>query len=387
MNPISLRPITLLQPSRIIFGAGCAPEAVASFARDGHKRIFLITSPSVLTHAESFAAALRGGGIAVEIVTGVPPEPTTACCEQLRARARVFAPDLVLGIGGGSVLDVAKLVAALHDRPEPVSTFYGVNVLAGPGRHTALACVPTTAGTGSEVSPNALLFDETAVAKKAVISPALVPDVAIVDPQLMLSLPPALTATTGIDALTHCLEAYTNRAAHPTVDLYALEGVRLIGANLARAVANGSDLEARTAVALGSLYGGLCLGPVNTAAVHALAYPLGGEFHMAHGLSIALLLPHVVRFNASASPTRHAALAQALGISASTEAGAVAQLPDRLEQLLSSCRIPRGLSAHGIPRNALPRMAQSALQVTRLLKNNPREVTHDDAIRIYESAY
>lgn len=380
----SLPSITLRQPPRIHFGAGCALEAMSLLASEGRQRIFLVTSPSVLGHAETLAAVLRARGATIEFAMGVPPEPTTACCEQLRARARVFSPDLVLAIGGGSVLDVAKLVAALHDRPEPVSAFYGVNVLSG--RRTALACVPTTAGTGSEVSPNALLFDEAAVAKKAVISPALVPDAAIVDPQLMLTLPPALTATTGIDALTHCLEAYTNRVAHPTIDLYALEGVRLIGANLARAVADGSDLDARTAVALGSLYGGLCLGPVNTAAVHALAYPLGGEFHLAHGLSIALLLPHVVRFNATAAPDRHAALAHALGVSSSNDSAA-AQLPERLEKLLSACRIPRGLSSCGIPREAFPRMAQSALQVTRLLKNNPREVTYDDAIRIYESAF
>jgi len=371
--------ITLLQPPRIHFGAGCAVAAVTGLVRAGHRRIFLITSPAVRSHAETLAAALRAGWAAVEIVTGVPPEPTAACCEQLRDQARGFAPDLVLAVGGGSVLDVAKLVAALHDRPEPVATFYGLNLLAG--RRTALACVPTTAGTGSEVSPNALLFDEAAVTKKAVISPALVPDDAIVDPQLMLSLPPALTATTGIDALTHCLEAYANRAAHPAVDLHALEGVRLIGTHLARAVADGSDLAARSAVALGSLYGGLCLGPVNTAGVHALAYPLGGEFHLAHGLSIALLLPHVVRFNLPSLAGRHAVLAEALG------AGSAAELPGQLERLIARCGVPMGLSAHGIPRDALPRMADAALLVTRLLKNNPREITRADAIRIYEAAF
>ena len=168
----------------------------------------------------------------------------------------------------------------------------------------------------------------------------------------------------------------------------AVEGVRLIGANLARAVADGSDLSARSAVALGSLYGGLCLGPVNTAAVHALAYPLGGEFHLAHGLSIALLLPHVVRFNVSAAPARHAALARALGADAEgDDATVAAQLPDLLDRLLVACRVPRGLGAHGIPRDALPRMADTALQVTRLLKNNPRAINHADAIQIFESAY
>lgn len=375
-TPIS---VTLRQPPQISFGAGCAASALTTFARTGYRRIFLLTSPSVLPHARALAEVLRSESAVVEIATGVPPEPTTACCEQIRASARAFAPDLVLGVGGGSVLDVAKLVAALHDRPEPVAAFYGINILGG--RRTALVCVPTTAGTGSEVSPNSLLLDEASVAKKAVISPALVPDAAIVDPSLMLSLPPALTATTGIDALTHCLETFANLAAHPAVDLHSLEGVRLIGAHLARAVADGSDLAARSAVALGSLYGGLGLGPVNTAGVHALAYPLGGEFHLAHGLSIALLLPHVVRFNLPALPERHAALADALG------AASVEALPARLEKLLTDCDIKLGLSAHGIPRDALPRIADAGLGVTRLLRNNPREITRADALRIYESAY
>jgi alcohol dehydrogenase class IV len=366
-------------PPAVTFGAGCARDAVTGLARAGHKRVFLVTSPSVLAQVESLADALHAANATVEIVTGVPPEPTTACCERLRAAAAAFAPDLVLAVGGGSVLDVAKLVAALHDRAEPASTFYGINVLSG--RRTALACVPTTAGTGSEVSPNALLYDESVSAKKAVISPALVPDAAIVDPQLMLSLPPALTATTGLDALTHCLEAYANKSAKPEIDPYALEGVRLIGAFLPRAVANGADLEARTAVALGSLYGGLCLGPVNTTGVHALAYPLGGEFHLAHGLSIALLLPHVARFNLSALPERHADLARALG------GATAADLPACLEDLARRCGVRLGMSAHGIPRDAFPRMADAALQITRLLKNNPREVTRPDALAIYAAAF
>ncbi|HEX7631248.1 MAG TPA: iron-containing alcohol dehydrogenase, partial [Lacunisphaera sp.] len=208
-------------PSSVTFGAGCAADAVHTLARQGHRRVFLLTSPSVLKQIDPLAAALRHARAVVEIAAGVPPEPTTACCEALRARAAVFKPDLVLAVGGGSVLDVAKLVAALHDRPEPAAAFYGINVLTG--RRTALACVPTTAGTGSEVSPNALLYDEAALAKKAIISPALIPDAAIIDPELMRSLPPALTATTGLDALTHCLEAYANKAAKPEIDPYALE--------------------------------------------------------------------------------------------------------------------------------------------------------------------
>jgi alcohol dehydrogenase class IV len=215
-----------------------------------------------------------------------------------------------------------------------------------------------------------------------------VPDLAIVDPALTLSLPAGLTATTGLDALTHCLEVYANLAAHPAVDLYALEGVRLIGTHLATAVAEGGNVEARSAVALGSLYGGLGLGPVNTAGVHALAYPLGGEFHLAHGLSIALLLPHVVRFNAPAMPARYAALARALGADSSrSDTAAAAECADRLQSLLVACGVPLGLSAHGIPRDALPRLADTGMGVTRLLKNNPRPMTREDALRIYEAAF
>ena len=371
--------ITLLSPPRIHVGEGCANAALIDLVVARYRKVFLVTSPSVLGHANGIADKLRSAGVGVVLTTGVPPEPTTACCEKLRAEAAVYSPDLVLAVGGGSVLDVAKLVAALHDRTEPVAAFYGINILDT--RRTALFCVPTTSGTGSEVSPNALLFDEAAIAKKAVISPALVPDAAFVDPALTFSLPPALTATTGIDALSHCLETYANRVAHPAVDTRSLEGVRLIGTHLARCVADGRDAEARAAVSLGSLYGGLALGPVNTAGVHALAYPLGGEFHMAHGLSIALLLPHVVRFNLPAMPERHAALAAVLG------GTCAADLPDLLSGLIARCGIDARLSAHGIPRDALPRLADAGMQVTRLLKNNPREVTRADALRIYEAAY
>ncbi len=382
----SVVPITLLQPARIHFGVGIASTAVANLARHGHCRVFLITSHSVRAHAERLAAILRAENATVDIFDGVPPEPSTACCEELRAAAAIFAPDLVLAVGGGSVLDVAKLVAALHDRAEPVNSFYGSGLVLG--RRTALACVPTTAGTGSEVSPNALLFDESAVAKKAVISPALVPDTAIIDPQLMATLPPALTATTGIDALAHCLEGYANKAAHPIVDLYALNGVRLIAAHLLRAVRDGHDLVARSAVALGSFYGGLCLGPVNTAAVHALAYPLGGEFHVPHGRSIAVMLPHVVRYNLSAAASRYAEIARALGITGTgSDSDIAGRGAERLAELCAECGIRPRLIQCGIPANAIPRLAVEAMKVTRLLKNNPRELTLDDAEAIFRQAY
>src|SRR5690606_18724800 len=255
---------------------------------------------------------------------------------------------------------------------------FGVGKLAG--RSTYLACLPTTAGTGSEVSPIAILLDESDELKKGVVSPYLVPDAAYVDPLLTLTVPPAITAATGIDAFTHCVEAYVNRFSHPIVDLYAREGIRLISRNLARAVREGKDIEARTSLALGSMYGGLCLGPVNTAAVHALSYPLGGEFHVAHGVSNAVLLAHVLEFNLPAAPRRYAEVALALGVEPAADDLQTAQRGlARIRELLQECGLPLRLSEVGVPESAIDRMAQSAMTVQRLLERNVREVTEQDA--------
>lgn len=378
------RVLTLSLPSRLVFGAHSATDAVVQFAQKKHNAA-IITTDAVQPAAEALATALRQAGVAATLFVQPAGEPTFGSCAALIASVRSLLPDLVLGIGGGSILDVAKLVAALHDGDEPTEKFVGTGLV--PSRHTSLVCVPTTAGTGSEVSPNSLLLDEAAGEKKAIISPLLVPDLAIVDPALMLSLPPAVTATTGIDALAHCLEPYASLSAHPVVDPYALEGVRLIGKFLPQAVADGQSLTARSAVALGSLYGGLSLGPVNTNGVHALAYPLGGMGHLPHALSIALMLPHVVAFNCSTLIPRHAALARALGSTHSDEATAAAELPGLLRSLMEACRIPMGLAHHGIARSDLPRLAEAGLKVTRLLKANPRPITHADALRIFEAAF
>jgi len=231
-------------------------------------------------------------------------------------------------------------------------------------------------------------LDETDALKKGVVSPHLVPDAAFIDPLLTLSVPPAVTAATGLDALTHCIEAYANKFAHPIVDVYALQGIRLISKNLQRAVSNGHDIEARAAVLLGSLYGGLCLGPVNTAAVHALAYPLGGQFRISHGVSNAVLLPHVLLFNCSAAPERYAEISASLGVERNGSAQtAAAKGVDFLSQLSRDCRVPQKLSELKIPRDAIPGMAQAAMRVTRLLKNNLRPLTEADAESIYEAAY
>jgi alcohol dehydrogenase class IV len=191
-----------------------------------------------------------------------------------------------------------------------------------------------------------------------------------------------------MDALTHCIEAYTNKFARPSVDIYALQGIRLIAANLERAVKDGKDVEAREALAFGSLYGGLCLGPVNTAAVHALSYPLGGEFHIPHGLSNAILLPSVMKFNMPANIKRHAEVAIALGCKpGNTDEETAQKGVDFIYRLAAGVGIPDKLTALNIPQTAVDGMAKAAMQVQRLLKNNPREVTEQDARNIYNCLY
>lgn len=368
-------------PRTLVFGAGAAGKCVDDLLAQGKGRAFVVTSPPTRTLCDDFVS--RAGAI---VYDAIDREPTVAMFEAALAAAREAKADAVIGLGGGSAMDVAKLVAAFLGSDQRVGDVFGIGKLAG--RTTYLACLPTTAGTGSEVSPNAILLDESDQLKKGVISPHLMPDAAYVDPLLTLGVPPAVTAATGIDALTHCIEAYANKFAHPVIDLYALEGARLISANLARAVRKGDDVEARSALALGSMYGGMCLGPVNTGAVHALAYPLGGEFHVAHGVSNAVLLPHVLDFNLSAATDRYATLALALGAErgANDEETARRGL-DRVRQLSRDCGIPARIRELGVSKTALPRMAKAAMTVTRLLERNVRELTERDALDIYRKAF
>jgi len=367
--------VVLQQVPKLVFGVdalAAAREFVASYAR-----------PLVITSPSNRATAARFGGV---VDDSTRSEPTVAHFEALLARAQELQPDVIVGLGGGSPLDAAKLVAALCNSSQTFSEALGIGNLKG--RTLPLVCLPTTAGTGSEVSPNAVFLDESDAMKKAVISPFLVPDATFIDPSLMLTVPPAVTAATGLDALTHCIEAYANNFSNPLVDTWALDGIRLIAGALGTAVREPNNLKARTQVALGSLYGGLGLGPVNTAAVHALSYPLGGRFHIPHGHANAILLPHVMRFNLPAAPERYATIALALGAErqGDHEATALAGI-GALWRLISETCLEMRLSELRIPESEIPSLAAAGLSVTRLMKNNPRPMTHQDAEEIYRSAF
>jgi alcohol dehydrogenase class IV len=386
-----MKQITLLQPQKIVFGTGCIQTLVEDYKKLGYQRLFVLTAPPILPLIEPTLAALKAAGTNIEVFDQIMAEPTLNDFNAIVEKARQFDADSVVGIGGGSVLDVAKLVAAFAHSDQQAADCFGTGFIKAKGLW--FACLPTTAGTGSEVSPNAILLDERDHLKKGIVSPYLIADAAYVDPKLTWTVPAKVTADTGMDALTHCIEAYTNKFAHPTVDIYALKGIQLIAANLETAVKDGKNQEAREALALGSLYGGLCLGPVNTAAVHALSYPLGGEFHIPHGLSNAILLPSVMKFNAETCPKRYAEVAAALLSSTSASPGdtndirLAQQGVDFIYRLAEAVGIPKKLTDLGIPQSAVDGMAKAAMEVQRLLKNNPREVTEQDAKDIYNSLY
>jgi alcohol dehydrogenase class IV len=373
-------------PNKLVFGKGTLEQLPDEIMALSCSRVLIVTISPLLTQLNGLIATLEAKGIKVFVNMSIMHEPSFGEVQQMMQEVKGFNPDVVVGIGGGSVLDVAKLIAALLDNEQELKDIVGIGLLKR--RPKKLICLPATAGTGSEVSPNSILVDETDNQKKGIISPFLVPDIVYVDPLLTMSVPPAITAATGIDALTHCLEAYTNLFAHPLIDVYAFEGMRLIAAHIVTAVQNGKDEEARTQVAMGSLLGGFCLGPVNTAGVHALSYPLGSSFHLTHGLSNALLLPYVMEFNYVAAPKRYADVAIALGCEREADDIKTALKGiDKIRSLISACGIPARLRDVNIPKEAIPQMAVDAMKITRLLKNNPRPITERDAIDIYNAAY
>jgi alcohol dehydrogenase class IV len=380
------RPIALQLPRKLAFGAHCLNGAADWIAALDPAAVLIVTAPQVRALCEPLVAALRAQGRTVAVWDELQHEPHVDDLARGLAAARDIRAGLIVGLGGGSVMDVAKLIAALLDGKQQIGEVFGIGNLRA--RSTPLVCIPTTSGTGSEVSPIAIVQDSADGMKKGVISPHLVPDAAFVDPALTIGMPPAVTASTGLDALTHCIEAYANRQAHPLVDTWALEGIRRIARSLPAAYANGADLDARSDVALGSMYGGMCLGPVNTAAVHALAYPLGSDFGVAHGTSNAVLLAHVLEFNLQAAPQRYAEIARAMGV---PDEGPAEHLAAGGLQFIRDLNIRCGIPAHiaelGVPESAIDRMADSALTVQRLLQQNPRTVTLQDARDIYRRAF
>jgi len=279
-------------------------------------------------------------------------------------------------------MDVAKLVAVLWDSEQSVVDVVGAGKIAG--RRTGLAQVPTTSGTGSEAGIRSLVTNPETLAKMAVESPFMLADIAVLDPELTYSVPAAVTAATGVDALAHCVESFTNIKAHPLIDGYASQGISLVGRYLARAVADGQDTEARAGMMLASYYGGICLGPVNTAGGHALAYPLGTHLKLPHGLANAIIFPHVLAFNASVRPEKTDLVARSLGLSGGANVDSI------LAESVAYCEglgIEMRLGRHGAQQSDLGIWAEEAFAIKRLIDNNPRPLDVASIRSIFESAF
>jgi alcohol dehydrogenase class IV len=381
-----MRQLSISQPRKVLFGTNTMLQLPDELKNIGIKNLLCIIASPLRNIVSGLLPALEANDISVILIDPIQKEPTINDVEAILASLNKQPIDAVAGIGGGSVMDVAKVVAAKLNNSQSITEMLGIANLNG--RTTFLACIPSTSGTGSESSPNSILLDESDNMKKGIISPFLVPDLVIVDPVLTVGMPPSITAETGIDALCHCIEAYTNKFAHPLIDLYALEGVRLISGSLLKAYRNGFDMEARTDLSIGSYYGGLCLGPVNTSAVHAMSYPLGGEYHIPHGLANAILLPTVFEFNAPADVKKHAQVAAALGVDSSLPETEMIRLAvEKLTELLVTCNVPTKLSALGIDKSKIDSLATKAMGVQRLLKNNPRELMLENAKSIYHKLF
>lgn len=354
----------------------------------GIDRIMLVTDPGIaaLGLAAAAEASLADAGIDAVAFTDVEADPREATVLAAAALAREAGVDGVVGFGGGSSMDVAKLAAFLARSDQPLADAYGVGNARG-GR-LPLIQIPTTAGTGSEMTPIAIVTTG-ATTKMGVVSPILYADYAILDAELTFGLPRHVTAATGIDAMVHALEAYTTKhRKNPVSDVLARRALSLLGGSIRRACDDGADGEARADMLLGSMLAGMAFANAPCAAVHALAYPVGGHFHVAHGLSNALVLPHVMRFNVPAAGPLYAEVAPlAMPALTAADANPADRLIEGFEELIDDLGIENRLRQVGISHNHLPMLAEEAMKQQRLLVNNPREVTYDDALAIYEQAF
>jgi alcohol dehydrogenase len=374
---------------RLIFGNGAVGELPAVLDRLDAAKALIVTDPGLVEAGVCgrIQGILEDADVAYETFDGVEADPSIRVVRDGLAMAQDVEPEALIGLGGGSSMDTAKVISVLMANDGDVLDYIGTDRVPGPG--LPKVTVPTTSGTGSEVSPIAVLSDEEEHLKKGMVSEHLYADVALVDPTLTLTLPPAVSAYTGVDALTHAIEAYTNKYAHPLIDTLALRAIRLIGGNLRRAVACGEDRRARYNMSMASLLGGMCLGSVNTGAVHALAYPLGGEYDVPHGVANSLLLPYVMRYNLISDLERFAEIAAALGenLDGLSLRDAADRAVDAVMQLCQDVGIVTQLKELDIPEDAIDEMAVAAMKVTRLLNINPRHVTEEAARQIYRDAY
>lgn len=387
-------------PAAILFGSGHVKALGRQTATIG-KRALICTDErfAQLPLMETIVADLAANGVAVAVFDGTLAELPLSCIEACAAAHADFAPEVIIGLGGGSCIDMAKLVSLALTHGFPLSRFYGEFKVPGP--IVPVIAVPTTAGTGSEMTPVAVLGDDAAELKVGVASPYLIPRAAICDPELTLSCPKGLTAVSGADALTHAIEAFTavRRDPDPQIGLdkvfvgknelsdhFALKAIPLIMEGLPRAVRDGNDLAAREALMLGAALAGLAFGAAGTSAAHAIQYPVGALTHTAHGLGVGVLLPHAMDYNMPVSAKNYAAIARGLGIDGGDHEAAEA-LVARIRALFDDIGLPDTIADLGIRADQLDWIAERTLLSARLVNNNPRPLDQAGIRSILDNAF
>jgi len=367
-------------PTRILFGRGVALTVAEPLRQVGARKVLLVTDPGVLRAGlvAPIEEQLRDAGIAYEIYDEVVPDPGVAEVQRCFERARDSGADALVAVGGGSSIDTAKMAAVLLTNGGTVLDYVGIDKVPKPA--APVVAIPTTAGTGAEITINSVIADPERHKKLVIISPNATALFALEDPEMTVGLPPFLTAITGMDTLVHAIESFCSKNAYRMSELLALEAIRDAAWALPRAVKDGKDIDAREAMLRAVMTASLAFTNTRLGNVHAMALPLGGWCHVAHGTAVAVLLPHVMEFNRSAAPDRYAAVAEALGVKKEAEAAV-----ERVFRLNEAIGIPARLGPLGVEEAFIPDMARDAMQSGNILVN-PRSSTQEDIEALYRAA-
>ena len=376
-------------PNKVVFGLNTVNMLGNEIRQLGSRKAFIVTDPGVVKAGlfRPVKQSLESAGIPYALYDQVVPEPPSRCIDSAAKQIKAEGCDVVIGIGGGSSLDVAKGVSIMATNDGTVLDLCGIDLVKNAPLKKIL--IPTTAGTGSEATRVFVIIDEKENTKKVVNSLYVLPDIAIVDPLLTLSLPPKVTSDTGMDALVHAIETYVSMTATPFSDILAEKPIHWIAHYLPVAWAKGSNIEARYFMSLAATTIGMAFASGGLGAVHALAYPLGTEYHLSHGRSNAIMLPHVMRYNLSGNSERYAAIAALMGedIEGLTAPEAALSSVDAVEELLTTLQIPFRLRDYGIPKGDIPKLVAGGMRSSRLFITNPRDLNEGDVRSLYEEAF
>jgi len=374
---------------RIIFGPGSLQDIGNEIKRLGGSRVLVVTDPGIKAAGlvDKLVAALESADLPYHVFAEVEPDPRVEVVDESLAAAKGFAPDLVVGFGGGSALDISKVTAIMLTNAGPIDDYFGMELVPEPG--LPLVLVPTTAGTGSEMTSICVLSDTKNDVKKGIVSEHMFASAALLDPELTLGLPQHVTAMTGMDAFVHAMESYTGVRASFLTDTLNLQAIRMIAAFLRRAYANGSDIEARTQMLQASCVAGMAFSNTQNGLDHAIALAIGGRFHLPHGLLTAFICPWVMEFNLMACPDKFIKIAEAFGedTTGMNKMAAAGLAVKAVKSMLDDFGISYRLGSYNVPQEAIPELAKATIGAARLISNNPRSVSEKDVISLLEANY